>query len=173
MYDVTVNGKPLDPDAMYTVASHGYMLLQGGDGMTMFQGCDVVFENVVLDNQALIEYMGSLGGVIGSEYADPEGGGRIQLVSNSGGDLDGTDDAGDEGVAGDEEPTGGESPEDGGTPDAGDGADADEAPDGDAAAEGPFAQTNDSTAPIVIGLAIIVAIAVAGIVIAVVRLRRR
>ncbi len=173
VYDVTVNGKPLDPDAMYTVASHGYMLLQGGDGMTMFQGCDVVFENVVLDNQALIEYMGSLGGVIGSEYADPEGGGRIQLVSNSGGDLDGTDDAGDEGVAGDEEPTGGESPEDGGTPDAGDGADADEAPDGDAAAEGPFAQTNDSTAPIVIGLAIIVAIAVAGIVIAVVRLRRR
>lgn len=83
VYDVKVDGKPLDPTDTYTVASHGYMLLQGGDGMTMFQGDDVnvLQENVMIDNQALIDYMQEdLGGTIAEGYENVNGAGRIQLT---------------------------------------------------------------------------------------------
>ena len=52
-----VAGKAIDPKAEYTLASHNYMLLNGGDGYTMFKGCEVLQENVMLDNQVLINYM--------------------------------------------------------------------------------------------------------------------
>ena len=47
--------------------------------MTMFQGDEAVLLD--LDNAALIEHLRyDLGGVIGSEYADPNGQGRIRLL---------------------------------------------------------------------------------------------
>ncbi len=79
--NVMVGGEPLDLEKTYTLASHDYMLLDNGDGFTMFDGCTVLQESVKLDNQVLIDYItGTLGGVVGDEYADPYGEGRIVAV---------------------------------------------------------------------------------------------
>ncbi len=57
------------------------MLLNGGDGYTMFAGAKILQNSVKLDNQVLIDYVAdTLGGVIGEEYADPYGQGRITIV---------------------------------------------------------------------------------------------
>ncbi len=80
--NVMVGGEPLDLEKTYTLASHDYMLLNHGDGYTMFDGCTVLQESVKLDNQVLMDYiMGTLGGVIGSDYEDPYGQGRIVAVA--------------------------------------------------------------------------------------------
>lgn len=95
--NVMVGDEALDLDKTYTVASHAYMLLQGGDGMVMFKDADVLLESVMLDNQALIEYVTKdLKGVIGQEYANPEGQGRIVITK----EPSGPDDGGDSGDAG-------------------------------------------------------------------------
>ena len=74
--DVVVNGEPLDVDKRYKVVSHTFLLVDGGDGLTMFQNDEAVLLD--LDNKALIEYIQyDLKGTIGSEYADPNGQGRI------------------------------------------------------------------------------------------------
>jgi len=82
--NVLVNGEPIDPEKTYTVASHDYMLLNGGDGNTMYQG-DVVLQNAVkLDYQVVIDYISeNLGGVVGEEYADVYGQGRIVVVTEA------------------------------------------------------------------------------------------
>ena len=80
--NVMVNGEPIDPEKTYTVASHNYLLLNGGDGMSMFKDCNVVAKEITLDNQALIDYITEdLGGTVGEEYSDPYGDGRIEIVS--------------------------------------------------------------------------------------------
>lgn len=82
--DVTVNGEPLDVNKTYVVASHDYMLLDGGDGMVMFQGDEVVKDRVMPDNQVLIQYIrDSLGGSVGADYADPYGQGRITVLTEA------------------------------------------------------------------------------------------
>ena len=44
----------------------------------MFDGCNVLQEGVLLDNQLLIQYLQeTLGGVVPEKYADPYGEGRI------------------------------------------------------------------------------------------------
>ena len=79
--NVLINGKPIDPAATYTLASHDYMLLNGGDGYSMFAGCKVLQECVKLDNQVLIDYITeNLEGVVGEEYDNPYGQGRIVIV---------------------------------------------------------------------------------------------
>jgi len=79
--NVLVGGQPLDPEATYKVASHDYQLLNQGDGYTMFAGAKVLQESVKLDNQVLIDYItGTLGGVVGEEYDNPYGQGRIVSV---------------------------------------------------------------------------------------------
>lgn len=82
--NVMVGGEPLDPNKVYTLASHDYMLLNHGDGYTMFDGCKVLQESVKLDNQVLIDYItGSLAGVIPADYAEPYGQGRIVAVDSA------------------------------------------------------------------------------------------
>ena len=82
--DVLVNGEPLDPEKIYTVASHNYMLLNGGDGMSMFKDCNMIAKEITLDNQALIDYItDDLGGTVGKEYSDPRGSGRITIVTEA------------------------------------------------------------------------------------------
>ena len=77
----SIQGEPLDPDQTYTVASTNYILKNQGDGMTMFDGCTLLLDEVALDNQALINYItGALDGEIGEEYANPYGEGRIVAV---------------------------------------------------------------------------------------------
>jgi 2',3'-cyclic-nucleotide 2'-phosphodiesterase (5'-nucleotidase family) len=82
--NVTVGGEPIDPDGLYSVAGTDYTLLGNGDGFTYFDGARVLVENAGLDSQVLIDYItDTLGGVIGSEYADPYGQGRIVIVEEA------------------------------------------------------------------------------------------
>ena len=79
--NVLVGGEPIDPEATYTLASHDYMLLNNGDGYTMFDGAKLLQDRVKLDNQVLIDYITqTLGGVIGEQYAELAGAGRIVIV---------------------------------------------------------------------------------------------
>jgi len=78
--NVMVGGEPIDPAKTYTLASHNYMLLNGGDGYSMFAGANVLLNSVKLDNQVLIDYITqTLDGLVGEEYADPHGQGRITV----------------------------------------------------------------------------------------------
>lgn len=82
--NVLVGGEPLDPEKTYTLAGHNYMLLDRGDGYTMFDGAPLLQDSVKIDNQVLIDYIvDTLGGVIGDEYADPYGQGRITIIDGS------------------------------------------------------------------------------------------
>ncbi len=82
--NVKVGGEDLDVTKTYTLASHNYMLLDGGDGMAMFKGAKVLKEGVKLDNQVLIDYIvDTLGGVVGEAYANPYGEGRIVAVEEA------------------------------------------------------------------------------------------
>ena len=82
--NVMVGGEPLDLEKTYTLASHNYKLKQNGDGNTIFDGCKILQDEVKLDNQVLIDYItGTLGGVVGEEYADPYGQGRIVAVTEA------------------------------------------------------------------------------------------
>ena len=57
-----------------------YSMVEQGDGLTAFDGCEVIQNRVKLDNQVLIEYItGKLRGEIGTEYSDPYGSGRIVI----------------------------------------------------------------------------------------------
>ena len=79
--NVLVAGEPIDPEATYTLASHNSMLKSGGDGLNMFQGDTLLQDEVLIDNQVLINYIvDTLGGVVGEEYSDPYGQGRITIV---------------------------------------------------------------------------------------------
>lgn len=76
--DVMVNGEPLDVGKRYKLVSHTYLLVDGGDGLNMFMNDEAVLLD--LDNKALIEYIQyDLKGVIGSEYANLEGQGRMAV----------------------------------------------------------------------------------------------
>ena len=74
--DIMVGGQPLDVNKTYTLASHNYMLKDAGDGYTMFgtKNVKLLKDGVMIDNQVLINYIvNSLGGVVGAEYAAPQG----------------------------------------------------------------------------------------------------
>ena len=63
------------------MAGIDYVLLLNGGGQTAFDGAEVVQKDIMIDNQALIDYIKeSLNGRIGSEYADPYGQGRIKIA---------------------------------------------------------------------------------------------
>lgn len=88
VFDVKVGGQAIDATKTYKVASHGYMLLEGGDGLTMFRDNKVLQENVILDNQALINYItNDLKGVVGERYANATGEGRITYATKPGTDF--------------------------------------------------------------------------------------
>ena len=79
--NVKVGDEPLDLAKTYTLASHNYMLKSAGDGMAMFQGCTLLQDSVMIDNQVLINYIVDvLGGVVGEDYADPYGQDRITVI---------------------------------------------------------------------------------------------
>ncbi|MBE5810281.1 MAG: bifunctional metallophosphatase/5'-nucleotidase [Clostridiales bacterium] len=76
--NVVVGGEPLDVNKTYTLASHNYMLKNSGDGFSMFAGSKLLIDETLIDNQVLITYITvNLGGVVGEEYANPYGQGRI------------------------------------------------------------------------------------------------
>lgn len=80
----------IDPEATYTLASHNYMLYNGGDGFAMFgkDNVTILKDEVMVDNEVLIRYIQEeLGGVIGQEYANPRGQGRITIVNEASDEL--------------------------------------------------------------------------------------
>lgn len=82
--NVMVGGEELDLTKTYTLASHNYMLKNAGDGFTMFQSDPILQDEVMIDNQVLINYItGTLGGVVGEQYAQPYGEGRIVAVAEA------------------------------------------------------------------------------------------
>ena len=76
--NVTVGGEALDPEKVYLVAGPDFLLLNYGGGNTAFRGAIVLREDLKTDTQSLVDYLiDNLGGVIGQQYADPYGEGRI------------------------------------------------------------------------------------------------
>lgn len=72
--NVLVGGEPIDLEKTYTVASHNYLLHNGGDGYTIFQNCTFTQESVMLDNQVLLTCITEdMSGVVGAQYANPYG----------------------------------------------------------------------------------------------------
>ena len=79
--NVTIDGEPIDLEKEYTLASHNYMLKNSGDGYSMFKDAELLMDETLIDNQVLITYITvNLGGVVGEEYANPYGQGRIVAV---------------------------------------------------------------------------------------------
>lgn len=79
--DIMVGEEPLDLEKTYTVACHDYLLLNMGDGYTMFADNNVLLDSVMIDNQVLINYIvDKLEGTVGEEYSDPYGEGRIKII---------------------------------------------------------------------------------------------
>ncbi len=79
--DVFIGGEPLDVTQTYVVASYDYFLLYYGDGMNMFEGATIVKDKFMVDNELLIQYIDqNLGGVVGQEYANYTGDGRITIL---------------------------------------------------------------------------------------------
>lgn len=57
-----------------------YMLKEGGDGMVMFGGCNVIQDDVMVDVDILSAYINNqLGGSVGADYAEPARQGRIVI----------------------------------------------------------------------------------------------
>ncbi len=79
--NVMVGDEPIDPKAKYRVAGTTYTLLDNGDGSIAFDGAELLENEIMLDNQALIQYITqTLGGDPGEAYADPYGQGRIVIA---------------------------------------------------------------------------------------------
>lgn len=82
--EVMVGNEPLVLNKTYTLASHNYMIKNGGDGYTMFMDDKMIKDSVVIDNGALINYITeNLNGIIGDEYKNPKGSGRIIIKENT------------------------------------------------------------------------------------------
>lgn len=82
--NVLVGGEPIDPEATYTVAGYNFTLTGNGDGYTAFDGAKLVLDRIKLDNQVMIDYITDvLGGVIGPQYEDATGDGRIVIVEQA------------------------------------------------------------------------------------------
>ncbi len=80
--DVMIGNEPLDLNRTYSVASHDYMLLSGGDGMSMFQDCTPIKTLFMIDNEILINYIDKhLNGVVGEAYANLYGQNRINIIT--------------------------------------------------------------------------------------------
>lgn len=79
---VMVGDEPLELTRTYTLAGNDFILQKKGNGYTMFVDNTVLQDSIMPDYQALITYITqTLGGVIGEEYADPYGTGRISELT--------------------------------------------------------------------------------------------
>ena len=71
--------EPLDLNKTYTVTSHDYLLISGGDGANMFTKDKVLATGELYDYQVLISYIqNSLNGNLATKYSNTEG--RITII---------------------------------------------------------------------------------------------
>lgn len=79
--NVKVDGEPLELDKTYTLAGPDYTLLDHGDGMTAFDGAKVLWLSENQDYTYVKSYISdTLGGIVGEDYENPYGQGRIVAV---------------------------------------------------------------------------------------------
>ena len=78
--DVMVGGVPLDTSEDYTVVSNSYIMRNGGNGMTMFDGTPLLRDTAFSDLDAIASYIEEQGGVVGEGYENPAGAGRITII---------------------------------------------------------------------------------------------
>lgn len=84
--NVCIGGEPVDLGEKYTLTGSTYVLIQGGDGLTMLDGARVISqEGLPCDSEMLIKYFTeTLGGVIPAEkYGNPDGDGRITIFEKA------------------------------------------------------------------------------------------
>ena len=63
---------PIDPEKTYTVSSISYILFGGGDGNNVFQNCEKIVDNGLVDVEVLKEYVEKCGGFL-DIYRQTEG----------------------------------------------------------------------------------------------------
>lgn len=81
--DACIDGKPIDPNATYDLATIDYILIGGGDAMPIPGNANDA-ELLGLETDALIEYVQvNLKGVIGEDYANADGAGRIKITDHA------------------------------------------------------------------------------------------
>ncbi len=81
--NVMVGDEPLDMEKTYTLASHSSLIKDGGYGFGLLADNVLLQDEIMLDYEVLIEYIAhELGGVIGDEYEDIYGEGRIVVYMN-------------------------------------------------------------------------------------------
>ena len=83
--NVMVGGEPLDLERTYKVVAVDYLLLNHGNGFTMFDGGKILWQSEDLDYMVVARYIrDGLNGVVGEVYENPYGQGRIVAVEESG-----------------------------------------------------------------------------------------
>ncbi len=84
--NVCIGGEPVDLEKNYTLTGSTYVLLQGGDGLTMLDGAKVLQqEGLPCDSEMLIKYFTETldGKITAEEYGNPDGEGRIEIIDES------------------------------------------------------------------------------------------
>lgn len=82
--DVIIGGQPIDLAKTYTMASHNFMIKSGGDGLVMFKNSKLLQDCTKADNQSFIDYITvNLNGVVGADYSNPYGQGRVKIINNT------------------------------------------------------------------------------------------
>ncbi len=72
--NIKIGAEALDLNKKYVLASNNYMLINAGDGMTMFKNAKIIKNNFMLDSDLLAKYFKeNLEGKIPSKYANSEG----------------------------------------------------------------------------------------------------
>ncbi len=80
--NVKVGTDTLDPTKNYNLVSTSYTLKSMGDGYTMFNDSTIIFDEDVLDNQVLIDYIqNDMEGEVSEIYQNPYGQSRIVDVT--------------------------------------------------------------------------------------------
>ena len=81
MKDVMVDGEPLDLTEDYTVGGTNYIMRNGGNGITMFDGTPILRDANTSDLDAIAEFIEEQGGIVGEGYENPTGEGRITILT--------------------------------------------------------------------------------------------
>ncbi len=82
---VLVGGEPVESGKKYTLAGSAYVLLQGGDGLTMLENARIVqYGDLPCDSEMLIKYFAETldGRITAEQYGDLDGDGRIKIVDS-------------------------------------------------------------------------------------------